>query len=143
LIEVLLALGIFLMSLVAIGRLVDMGMDREIDSRMQLRGSRLAQSKMADVISGYLPLSSASGTFEKESDWSWNIATQQQSQPNLYLVTITVSRDNRGQKFEFTLAQMVIDPLYMGSGQPATSTTDAGSATSAIYGNGTSSGGTP
>jgi general secretion pathway protein I len=150
LIEVLLALGIFTMSLVAIARLVDMGTDRQIESQFQIRGARLAQSKMGEIISGSLgslgSLSSSSGTFDNDTEWSWNMSATtppQTSAPNLYLVTVTVSRDNRGQKFQLIVAQMAIDPLYMGSGQPATSTTDAGSATSAIYGNGSAGGGTP
>ncbi len=147
LIEVLLALGIFVMSIVAIGRLVDMGMDREIESRFLIRASRLAQSKMGEVVSGVIPISQASsgsGTFDTEPEWSWSMTSVQQSAPNLYLITVTVSRDNRGQPFKLDLAQMVIDPLMLGNAQPATSTTDQGSTTAAMYGNGnTSSGGSP
>jgi len=142
LIEVLLALAIFLMSVVAIAHLVDMGMDRELESQFNIRGARLAQSKMGEITSGVLgPLSSLSsnaGSFDNEPEWSWSMsASVQGNTPNLYLVTLTLTRDNRGQPFKFILNQMAIDPYTMGSAQPATSTTDVGSATSTIYGNGT------
>ena len=146
LIEVLLALGIFIMALVAIARLVDMGTDRELESQLLIRGSRLAQSKMGEVVSGFIPISqasSASGNFDVESEWSYSVASVPQTATNLYLVTVTVTRDNRGQPFKFEIAQYVIDPLMMGSAQPATSTTDPGSTTAALYGSGGATGGTP
>lgn len=140
--EVLIALAIFLMAITAIGRLVDMGMDRELESQFQIRGARLAQSKMGEIISGTLgslsSLSSSSGSFDNDPEWSWNMTALPQGTPaSLYLVTITVSRDNRGKQFQYVLTQMAIDSYMLGSGQPATSTTDEGSATSSIYGNGT------
>jgi len=142
LIEVLLALAIFLMSVVAIAHLVDMGMDRELESQFKIRGARLAQSKMGEITSGVLgpfsSLSSSEGTCDNEPEWTWSMsATVQGNTPNLYLVTLTLKRDNRGQPFKFILTQMAIDPYTMGSAQPATSTADAGSATSTLYGNGT------
>jgi hypothetical protein len=148
--EVILALAIFLMSLVAIAGLVDMGMDRQIDSQLQIRASRLAQSKMGEIVSGALPMSSTSGNFDNESEWSFDVTTQPYGPPNLYQVTVKVSRDLGGQKFEYTLAQMVINPLMTGSAQAATATTDQGSATPPALdgtpptpGTGTGSGGTP
>ena len=129
LIEVILALAIFLMSIVAIGGLVDMGTDRQIESQLQLRASRLAQSKMNEIVSGALPMSSTSGNFDNESEWSFDVTTQPFGPPNLSQVTVKVSRDYKGTKFEYTLAQMVINPLMTGSAQKATATTDQGSAT--------------
>ncbi len=148
LIEVMLALGIFLLSIVAIASLVDMGTDREIEGQFQVRAARLAQSKMAEVVSGSLgglsTLSSDAGTFDNDSDWSYSMsATQQQSgAPNLYTVQVTVSRDLKGRKFEYVLTQFAIDPYMMGSGQAATTTTSPGSATSALMGSG-ANGGSP
>jgi Tfp pilus assembly protein PilV len=129
--EVILALAIFLMSLVAIAGLVDMGMEREVDSQLQVRGARLAQSKMGEIVSGALPMSATTGKFDNESEWSFDVQTapSQSGVPNLFQVTVKVSRDNRGQPFEYTLAQLVINPLMTGSAQAATATTDQGSAT--------------
>lgn len=154
LMEVILALSIFLMSLVAIAGLVDMGMDRQIDAKLQIRASRLAQSKMSEFVSGTLPMSSTSGNFDNDSDWSFNVTTQPYGPPNLYEVQVTVSRDNRGQQFQYVLTQYVINPLMTGSAQAATATTDQGSATPPAIdgtpptpgtgtGTGAASGGTP
>jgi len=64
LLEVLLSLAILLLALTAIGQLVDMGSDRELDGRLQTQASRLIQAKLAEFESGAAPLESGSGSFE-------------------------------------------------------------------------------
>jgi hypothetical protein len=98
LIEVLLSLTILLMSLVAIGQLVDIGSDRSMDARLHVRGTRLAQAKMAEVEAGVVSVSSGA---------------------NLYLVTVKVTRDVRGRPLEISLAQHLMDPTKMGSAAQA------------------------
>jgi type II secretion system protein I len=116
LIEVLLALAIFLMSLVVIARLVDMGTDREMEARFQNRGSRLAQAKLAEIESGASSLDATEGQFDgDDSAWSWTMSAEQQTAPSLYLVTVTVTRDVKGQPFTVTLSQMVLDPTVFGT----------------------------
>lgn len=119
LIEVLLAMTIFLLSLVAISSLVDMGSTREYEARLQTRGARLALSKLADFESGIESLESAAteGTFESSDDagWSWTAEVNPQGPPYLYLVSITVTRDVKGVPFSLTLSQMIFDPAYLGT----------------------------
>lgn len=121
LIEVLLALAIFMMSLVVIARLVDMGTDRELEARLQTRGSRLAAAKMAEFEAGAIDISSTEGSFEgDDADWNWTATAELQGPPNLYLVTVTVTRDLKGRPYTLTLAQMIFDPLVMGTAGEAT-----------------------
>jgi general secretion pathway protein I len=123
LIEVLLALTIFMMSLIVLGRLVDMGTEREMESRYQTRASRLALDKLAEFESGARSLEETSGSFDGADDaaWSWEVNAQLQDQvaPNLYLVTVTVSRDLKGRNFAVTMSQMILDPAVMGSAAEA------------------------
>lgn len=135
LIEVLLAMAIFLFSLVAIAGLVDMGSNLEYEARLQTRATRLAYSKLADFESGVESLTDAAneGSFENSDDasWTWTAEITPQTPPNLYLVSITVSRDNRGTPFTLTMSQMIYDPAYLGTAGEATrpdpSTTTGGS----------------
>jgi Tfp pilus assembly protein PilV len=133
LIEVLLALTILLLSLVAIGRLVDIGSDNSTDARMHVRGTRLAQAKMAEVEAGVISLQGgASGTFDDEPGWSFTVETEQQSALNLYRVTVKVNRDVRGKPFEITLSQFLLDPTRMGTAAQAekpTATAESGTTT--------------
>ena len=128
LIEVLLGLTILLLSLVAIGQLVDIGSDRGMDARLHVRGARLAQAKMAEVEAGVVNLQGgSSGTFDDEPDWSYTVEPTAPGPANLYLVTVKVSRDVKGRPFEVTLSQHMMDPTKMGTAaqaeKPTTDTT--------------------
>ena len=131
LIEVLLALAILLMALTVIGRLVDMGTDRELDGRLQTQGSRLLQSKMAEFESGTAALESGSGTFEgDDAGWQWTAEVSPQSTPNLYLVTINATREVKGHPVTITMSQMIFDPSLFGTAaeaaRPDGESTDSG-----------------
>jgi hypothetical protein len=121
---VLLALTIFLLALVVISRLVDMGTSRELESRFQTRATRLAQTKLADFESGVESVTSPTteGTFEgDDADWSWQATVEpHETAPNLYIVSITVSRDLKGQMFSVTMSQMMLDPAVVGGAGEAT-----------------------
>jgi Tfp pilus assembly protein PilV len=115
LIEVLLAMTIFFIGITAISRLVDMGTDNELESRLHTTAARLAQSKLAEFETGVESLDNNSGDFgETDPGWTWEAAAELQG-TNLYLVTITVKRDMRGRPFQFTLAQMMLDPTTKGA----------------------------
>ena len=94
LLEVLVALAIFLLSFVAIGRLVTLAGDQALEVQYQSQAARLAQSKLNEVIAGVVPLQgAASGTFDEDEDWHWSIDTEQNGNiANLWTVTVTVNR---------------------------------------------------
>lgn len=121
LIEVLLALAILLLSIIAIGRLVDIGTDRGNESRAYTRGTRLAESKMAEVEAGVVPLSGeASGNFDgDDSAWAYTVTPEAAGPPNLYTVTVKVSRTIEGRQFDLVLTQMIFDPTKTGSAAQA------------------------
>jgi general secretion pathway protein I len=127
LLEVLVSLAIFLMSLIAIGHLIGTGADLAIDVKNESRASQLCQSKLHEVVWGIEPLSSSSGTFDlDDSDWQWTVDCEQGNIANLWNVTVTVRREtNGGSPVEFTLSQMVLDPSVRGStfDTPAADTT--------------------
>lgn len=120
LIEVLLALAVLLLALAAIGQLVDVGSDRGVEARFHVRGTRLAQAKLAECEAGVIPLSGGGGTFTDDDDaWSWTVDATPETATNLYRVTVTVGRDNRGKRFEISLSQLLYDPAMMGSAAQA------------------------
>jgi hypothetical protein len=137
LIEVVLGLAIFLMAIVAISQLTDFGLDRAMEATLQADGTRLAQSKLAEVEAGVIsPASGGSGTFDNdEQTWSWTVDSvpSPMTIPNLYTVTVTVTHDFNGKPFTVTLSQMVYDPAYGGTGalvvNPVTGTSTLSSTT--------------
>src|SRR5207244_12914614 len=113
LLEVIVALAIFLLGLVGIGQLITLGGDRALEVQQQSEAIQLCQSKMAEVIAGVVPLGSQGETpFDEDSDWKWSIDAEQQGDAaNLWTVKISVSRSGpTGNKLEATLSQMVYDP---------------------------------
>ncbi len=117
LLEVLVALTIFLLSFVAIGRLVSLASDQAVEVQYQSQGTRLAQSKLNEVIAGAVPLQGASGSFDEDPDWQWSVDAQQNSDvTGLWTVTVTVKRAvGESEPITATLTQMVLDPSVRGS----------------------------
>lgn len=135
LIEVLLGLAIFLMALVPLGALVDLGTDNALETMLQSDGTRLAQSKMAEVEAGVVAINTGgSGTFDDEPTWNWTVASTPGDAPNLYTVTVTVTHEVRGKTTTVALSQMIVDPAMMGTAapvqKPETTTTSSGTTTS-------------
>lgn len=126
LIEVMLALAILLIALAAIGQLVDIGSDRGLEARFHVRGTRLAQAKLAECEAGVIDVTGGSGgTFDDEPDWKWEVTSTPEDATNLYKVSVTVTRDYRGKDFSITLGQLIYDPKMMGSAAQAERPTQA------------------
>lgn len=127
LLEVLVSLAIFLLSLGAISTLVGMGSEAALDATVQNTGARLAQSKMAEVEAGLVsPASGGSGTCDDEPGWSWSVESGSSPAPNLYPVTVRVWKVIRGERREVVLNQMVYDAEQMGKSSEAVKPTTAG-----------------
>jgi hypothetical protein len=124
LLEVIVAMAIFLMSIVVLGQLVTMGGERALDIDQQGEAGLLAQSKMSEVIWGAVPLQSTSDqAFDEAPDYKWSMtADQNTTVANLWNVTVTVTRDRSdGTKVESVLSQMILDPSQRGSSQDTVS----------------------
>ena len=132
LLEVLLSLAIFLLSMVAIFGLIEFGSERGTAAAMQSVGTRLAQSKLAEVEAGAIPANAGgSGSFDDEPEWNWSVDPGSPPVPNVYPVTVRVWRDFGGQTYEVVLSQMIYDPAQMGNAAeaqpPQTDTSTGGS----------------
>lgn len=127
LLEVLVSLAILLIALAAIGALVNYGSGRGMAAHLESTGTRLAQSKLAEVEAGVIAVTSPeTGSFEDEPLWSYTLDPVATDVPNLYAVKVTVSREYGTQLFELTLTQLIFDPAMMGDAaeaQPPETTT--------------------
>jgi prepilin-type N-terminal cleavage/methylation domain-containing protein len=117
LLEVLVALAIFLLSLAAITRLVTFAGQRALDARRTEEAARLARSKFAEVFAGAVPLQGQGDTpFDEDPDYTWSVTADSGSLTGLWVVTVTVKRkgdDGPG----FSLQQLLVDPTVRGSTQ--------------------------
>jgi hypothetical protein len=117
-------MAIFLMSIVAIGHLITLAGENSIEIEQRGEAAMLAQSKMAEVIWGAVPLSAQSDQeFDEAPDYKWALTADQNGNiANLWNVTVTVTRERSdGSKVESVLSQMVLDPAQRGSSQDTVS----------------------
>jgi prepilin-type N-terminal cleavage/methylation domain-containing protein len=117
LLEVLVAMTIFLFALVAIGGLIALGGDRALEIQYRSQAAQICQSKLAEVVAGSIPLSSQGDSpLDEDPDWTWSLDAQQGSVTGLWNVKVTASRPRPdGSKIEASLQQMVMDPSLRGS----------------------------
>jgi general secretion pathway protein I len=115
LMEVIVAMAIFLMSLAAIVPLMNLGLNRANEVELHALGLQKAQSKMSEVIAGAVPLGSQSSVpFDEDQSWTWSLdASQDGTINNLWQVTVTVSHPNGDSKIEVTLNEMLRDPSIL------------------------------
>jgi general secretion pathway protein I len=121
--EVLVALAIFLLAIVAVGALISQSSDNAARVNDRSRAARVCQSKMAEFQCGSLPLESVDEQPVDDDDtgllWSATVDSAPSGLTNLYQVQVTVSREtpDGGKTTLCTLTKLVLDPSAFGSAQ--------------------------
>jgi type II secretion system protein I len=116
LLEVVIALAIFLIALVPLMSLITMGGETALDIGDQAQASMLAQSKLDSVKAGVEPLNTNGSIDIGNRTWNYTIECSQADVENLYLCKITVKTDRpNGTTIQADLSQLVFDPNYRGS----------------------------
>lgn len=117
LLEVLIALSIFLISLIGIGQLITISGQQTLEVSERGYASQLAHAKLAEVIAGALPLTSQMDTpFDEDPEWNWSLTAEQDSVAGLWNVEVRVSRERAdATSYEAKLHQKVLDPSIRGS----------------------------
>ena len=132
LLEVLIALAIFLLSLVAISQLIEQGANMAVEMDDRSYASMLAQSKLAEVVSGAEPLTGFGDTaIDGEPDWFCSLTADADTIPGLYKVVVTVHKDTKRGKIEVAYSQYVLDPTKRGSTDATATSKDAATGTGA------------
>lgn len=140
LLEVLVALAIFLFSIVALHQALNIGTSNAVDMQQHMQAAQLAQSKMAEVYVGAVPMSSQADTpFDEDPDYTWSLDAEQNTVANLWNVTVTVTRTRGdGSKIETKLSQMIVDPSIRGTSYDAAATATLSPASSTSSSSGSS-----
>jgi type II secretory pathway pseudopilin PulG len=120
LLEVLVALSIFLAALVGLGRLIIRGSDLALEARLQSEAAELCQTKLAEVQAGAEALTPQHDMpFAESPAWRWDLECEQDNKvPNLWQVQVRVNRPpvNPGALgLEVTLSRWLLDPRSRGS----------------------------
>jgi type II secretion system protein I len=145
LLEVVLALAIFLLSLVAIGQIVSLASDQALEVQQQDQANLLCQSKLAEVLVGAEPLASSSGlaSFAENPDWQWRMECEPAEFEGLWNVKVWVQYERLdGKRIEARLSQIVLDPSLRGSTMDKPASAAASSSSPAPSTSSTPTGGT-
>lgn len=113
LLEVLLALAIFLGAISVIGQLVTTGSRAAVDAQFKSEAAQRCESLMNEVVSGVLPLQSVSTSpFEDDPRWTWSINVAPGSHVDLLHVDVTVTRTAQSGDlaYEFSLVRWMRNP---------------------------------
>lgn len=127
LLEVLIALAIFLAAVTVIGQLVNTGSQAAIGAQLKAEASRRAETVMAEAIAGVVPLQSASSAFDDDPAWSWTLSVQDATHADMLLVEVIVARQGElgREQTNFHLVRWVRDPeLWLQSTVETTTTTE-------------------
>jgi len=118
LLEVIVAMAIFMMALAAIIPLMQMGQMRALEVQLQAFAMQKCQSKLAECQTGEQLLSSqndvAFADNPPEEDWRWTLEANTTDVDNLWNVKVTVYRQLESGKIQVSLTQLVIDPAIRG-----------------------------
>lgn len=136
LLEVLIALAIFLAATAIISQLVSTGSQAAIGAQFKAEATRRCETVMAEAVSGALPLESTGATpFEDDPQWSWLLNVTDGPVADLFQVQATVTRPLRyGQPpITFTLVRWVRNPeLWTQSTASSTSGTTTSSTSTGV-----------
>ena len=125
LLEVVLALGIFVAGLAALSQLHATGTDAAVQARLKTHAILRCESKLNEVSAGVEPLQAANALpFEDDSSWNWSLTSEPGPHADLLQITVTVARNGQSSfdSASFSLSRLIRDPLVF---QQAT-TTDQG-----------------
>lgn len=146
LLEVMLAIAIFGMALVAIGELIRIGSVNAAAARDQTEAQRLCNNVMAEVGAGIIPPDPASETpIEGSGGWLYSIDAQPlEEQEGMLRVSVTVSQDPSQNltPLSFNLVRWMTDPAVAEAAK-AEAEAAAAEASSASSTTPSSSGSTP
>jgi general secretion pathway protein I len=115
LLEVILALAIFVGSLAVISKLVEIATRGARYAQLQTRAVLLAESKMGELVAGIEPLGSGSGgSFTNDPAWRWELAISDGPVVGVKWVHLTVAPSAAGElaneRMEYTLSRWMLDP---------------------------------
>jgi Tfp pilus assembly protein PilV len=119
LMEVLVSLAIFLLSLAALTRLVTFAGERALEAQYRSQATLHCLSQLAEVEAGSIALGSqGESPLGDDPDYEWSMDASQGQVAGLWNVTVTVSRKGPGgAPIKVSLSKMVLDPSAVGSTQ--------------------------
>ena len=130
LLEILVALAIFLAAVAVIGQLVGTGSQAATGAQLKSEAARRCETVMAEAVAGVIPLQSTGDTsFEDDQQWTWSLTVTDAAHADMLQVETIVTRKNRQGEAQvsFNLVRWIRDPeLWLQSTVGSGTTTATG-----------------
>ena len=112
LLEVVIALAIFLGAISVNSQIVNTGSQAAISAQQQSEAVRRCETVLAETLAGIIPLQNSGGTFEDDPNWSWSVSVLDGPHIDLLAIeAVVVHADQFGDTDEeFTLVRWVRNP---------------------------------
>lgn len=113
LLEVLLALSIFLIAMTAIGQLIALGTRAATDARLDAEATLRAETALHELLAGVQPMQSTEATaFTDNADWQWSATVAEGPHVDLLLIQVSAWRQPAGEapRGTVTLSRLVRNP---------------------------------
>ena len=123
LLEVLLALGLFLGALAALSQLWYGGVRAAVQARLSTQAILRCESKLNEVVAGAVPLQSTGDTpFDDDVSWTWSLQVETGPHTDAMLVTVKVSHPGQSglSSNDYQLRRLIRDPQVWTAAQQAT-----------------------
>jgi len=116
--EVVLSIGIFLMAMAALSELISVGSRAAVKAELETQAALYAESKMAEIVSGAVPMTATGNQplFPDDPSWQWRLTEGEPPAEGLKDLTVTVMHmGNNGEPdATYSLRRFVRDPqLYI------------------------------
>ncbi len=97
LLEVLIALSIFMVAMAAISQLISTGSRASVEARLEAEAALRAETVLNEVLSGvHLMQSSQQNPFSDDPDWKWSLTVSEGPHVDLHHLEVTVVRQPAG-----------------------------------------------
>lgn len=114
LLEVLLAMGIFLTAFVALSQLSSNGMNAAVEARLTTNAILRCESKLAELVAAVEPLEDvADQPFQDDESWTWTLQTAAGPHADLKNITVIVRYDGGNQlaSTAYSISRLIRDPV--------------------------------
>ena len=138
LLEVVLALGIFMLALAAVSEVLGVGARANLAARLETQAMLRAESKLAELAAGALPFRSIQGApFTDDPQWTYSVLIAPTPAAKLLQVDVRVARQSTGRLANVSVAlrkwmrdpQLFIDAANAAASKKSNETSQTSSGT--------------
>jgi type II secretory pathway pseudopilin PulG len=127
LLEVFVALAIFIAALAVITQIISTGSRASARAQFQSEATLRAESTMAEAVAGIIPMQNDKKAFDDDAAWQWSLAVETGPHVDTLLLTVTTEHTTETGRVNgaATLKRIIRDPQLFLNAASATTNSSA------------------